>query len=70
MTTIERLQGTLYGLGPEGDRARLEGLLEQALRKANRAYADFLDRVVQPAKSMRADSVICGRVCSWRICRS
>ena len=32
MTTIERLQGTLNGLGLKAIEARLEGLLEQAAK--------------------------------------
>jgi len=44
MTTIERLQGTLNGLGLKAIEARLEGLLEQAA-KAEPSYADFLDQL-------------------------
>jgi DNA replication protein DnaC len=45
MTTIERLQGTLNGLGLKAIEARLEGLLEQAA-KAEPSYADFLDQLL------------------------
>lgn len=42
MTTIERLQGTLITLGLKAVEARLEGLLEQAVKKEP-SYADYLD---------------------------
>ena len=45
MTTIERLQGTLNGLGLKAIETRLEGLLEQAA-KAEPSYADFLDQLL------------------------
>ena len=45
MTTIERLQGTLNGLGLKAVEARLESLLEQAA-KAEPSYADFLDQLL------------------------
>jgi DNA replication protein DnaC len=45
MTTIERLQGTLNGLGLKAVEARLEGLLEQAA-KSEPSYADFLDQLL------------------------
>jgi DNA replication protein DnaC len=45
MTTIERLQGTLNGLGLKAVEARLEGLLEQAA-KSEPSYAEFLDQLL------------------------
>jgi hypothetical protein len=45
MTTIERLQGTLNGLGMKAIEARLDGLLEQAA-KTEPSYADFLDQLL------------------------
>lgn len=45
MTTIERLQGTLNGLGLKAVEARLESLLEQAA-KTEPSYADFLDQLL------------------------
>ena len=45
MTTVERLQGTLNGLGLKAVEARLEGLLEQAA-KNEPSYADFLDELL------------------------
>jgi DNA replication protein DnaC len=45
VTTIERLQGTLNGLGLKAVEARLEGLLEQAA-KTEPSYADFLDQLL------------------------
>ena len=45
MTTVERLQGALNGLGLKAIEARLEGLLEQAAKK-DPSYADFLDQLL------------------------
>jgi DNA replication protein DnaC len=45
MTTIERLQGALNGLGLKAVEARLENLLEQATKKEP-SYADFLDELL------------------------
>ena len=45
MTTIERLQSALTGLGLKAVEARLEGLLEQAA-KTEPSYADFLDQLL------------------------
>jgi DNA replication protein DnaC len=45
MTTIERLQGALNGLGLKAVEARLEGLLEQAA-KSEPSYADFLNELL------------------------
>ncbi len=45
MTTIERLQSALAGLGLKAVEARLEGLLEQAA-KTEPSYADFLDQLL------------------------
>jgi DNA replication protein DnaC len=45
VTTVERLQGALNGLGLKAIEARLEGLLEQAAKK-DPSYADFLDHLL------------------------
>jgi DNA replication protein DnaC len=45
MTTIERLQGALNGLGLKAVEARLENLLEQATKKES-TYADFLNELL------------------------
>jgi len=45
VTTVERLQGALNGLGLKAIEARLEGLLEQAAKK-DPSYADFLDQLL------------------------
>src|SRR5499425_3677419 len=45
MTPVERLQTALNGLGLKAIEARLEGLLEQASKKAP-SYADFLDELL------------------------
>ncbi len=45
MTTIERLQGALNGLGLKAVEARLENLLEQATKKES-SYADFLNELL------------------------
>ena len=45
MTTIEKLQGSLSGLGLKAVEARLETLLEQAAKKEP-SYADFLDELL------------------------
>jgi hypothetical protein len=65
VTTVERLQGALNGLGLKAIEARLEGLLEQAAKK-DPSYADFLDHLL--GCEVEARRGICALVCNWRIC--
>jgi hypothetical protein len=68
VTTIERLQGTLNGLGLKAVEPRLESLLEQAA-KTEPSYADFLDQLLGCEADAPVAHAICGRGCNWRICR-
>ena len=61
MTSIEQLQGTLTALGLAAVEARLEGLLEQAVKKEP-SYADFLLEVLSTEADARRQRYLKARL--------
>ena len=67
MTTIERLQSALTGLGLKAVEARLEGLLEQAAKTNQATPSSSIN--CWAVKWTLAERATCEPVCNWHTCR-